>query len=174
MRISAKNHLEHAEDFARESGEAALEFLSGQIAEIEQRMGDLMAKSQELRGSAAILRSVPGVGPQTCAALLADMPELGHLNRKTVAALAGVAPLNRDSGKKSGRRSVYGGRKRVRGYLYMAALSASRCNPVLREFYQRLLSGGKPVKVALVACMRKLLTMLNTMLRNQEPWRATL
>ena len=171
LRVSAKNHLEHATGYAAESGRATLEFLTGQLAEIEPLMENLIRESAPLREAAAIVRSVPGVGPQTCASLLADMPELGRLNRKAIAALAGVAPLNRDSGQKQGRRSVHGGRKRVRQYLYMAALSASRCNPPLRAFYSRLIASGKAVKVALVACMRKLLTILNTMLRNKELWK---
>ena len=117
-----------------------------------------------------LLRSVPGVGEQLSLSLLAYLPELGTLNRKRIAALVGVAPFNRDSGPRRGKRSVWGGRIRVRATLYMAALSASRYNPVLRVFYQRLLPAGKPKKVALTACMRKLLTILNAMIRSGQHW----
>ena len=117
-----------------------------------------------------LLSSVPGVGPVLSATLIAQMPELGQLNRKEVAALAGVAPFNRDSGALRGRRTVWGGRSRLRQVLYMATLSASRCNPTLRDFYQRLLTMGKPSKVALTACMRKLLTILNSMARSCQRW----
>ena len=103
--------------------------------------------------------------------LLAYLPELGTLDRKQVAALAGVAPFNRDSGILRGKRTVWGGRSRVRAALYMGALSATRYNPVIRDFYQTLLTAGKPKKVALVACMRKLLVILNSMLRHRSPWR---
>ena len=117
-----------------------------------------------------LLRSVPGVGPQVSLTLLAYLPELGTLNRKQIAALVGVAPFNRDSGPHRGKRSVWGGRATVRSTLYMGALVASRRNPVLREFYQRLLEAGKPKKVALTACMRKLLTILNSMVRTGQKW----
>ena len=116
-----------------------------------------------------ILRSVPGVGEQLSLALLAQLPELGTLNRRQVAALVGVAPFNRDSGAMRGKRTVWGGRARVRAVLYMGALAASRFNPVIRDFYQRLLAAGKPKKVALVACMRKLLVILNSMLKQRSP-----
>ena len=118
------------------------------------------------------LRSVPSIGPVVATTLLADLPELGTLSRKQIAALVGVAPLTCDSGTLRGRRIVWGGRARVRAALYMAALVATRCNPVIRDFYQRLLVAGKPKKVALVACMHKLLTILNALLRQGVPWRA--
>lgn len=117
-----------------------------------------------------ILKSVPGIGPVVSFTLLSELPELGQLNRKQIAALAGVAPLNRDSGTLAGRRTVWGGRARVRAALYMAALVASRYNPVIRDFYTRLCAAGKPRKVALTACMRKLLLILNSMIKNEETW----
>ena len=117
-----------------------------------------------------MLRSVPGVGPVLTATLLADLPELGRLNRKEVAALVGVAPLNRDSGQRRGKRSCWGGRAGVRRTLYMATLSATRHNPVIRSFYQRLTEAGKAPKAAQTACMRKLLTILNAMMRDMQPW----
>ena len=142
--------------------------------ELGRTDGDLEAAiegSPTWRENEALLRSVPGVGPVLARTLLAEMPELGKLDRKRVAALAGVAPLNRDSGQVRGKRSVWGGRARVRKVLYMAALVASRHNPVIREFYERLVAAGKPRKVAVVACMRKLLSILNSMLKQGAAWR---
>ena len=120
-----------------------------------------------------LLRSVPGVGPQVSMALLADLPELGTLSRKKIAALVGVASFSRDSGRYRGKRTTWGGRARVRSVLYMGALVAGRCNPVIREFYQRLLAAGKPKKLALTACMRKLLTVLNSMAKTGRAWNPT-
>lgn len=117
------------------------------------------------------MRSVPGVGPVLATTLLADLPELGTLNQKQIAALVGVAPLNRDSGTLRGRRTVWGGRAHVRATLYMSALVATRYNPVIQAFYRRLCAAGKAKKVALTACMRKLLIMLNAMLKHRTPWR---
>ena len=114
--------------------------------------------------------TVPGVGDVTARTLIADLPELGTLDRKKIAALVGVAPFNRDSGTLRGKRTIWGGRAKVRATLYMAALVASRHNPVLRRFYQRLVQAGKPKKVALTAVMRKLLTILNAIIRDQTPW----
>ena len=118
----------------------------------------------------ALLRSVPGVGEQISASLLAYLPELGTLDRKQVAALVGVAPINRDSGIMRGKRTVWGGRARVRAALYMGALLATRYNPVIRVFYQRIFAAGKAKKVALVACTRKLLTILNGMVKSGRQW----
>lgn len=118
-----------------------------------------------------MLRSVPGLGPVLSRTLLAELPELGHLNRKQIAALVGVASLNRDSGSFRGRRRIWGGRAPVRAVLYMATLVATQWNPVIRTAYQRLRAAGKIPKVALVACMRKLLIILNAMTTHQRPWR---
>jgi len=120
-----------------------------------------------------LLRSVPGIGPIVARTLLAELRALGHLDRRAVAALVGVAPFNRDSGQWRGQRTIAGGRASVRRALYMAAVVAARHNPPLRHFYQRLRAAGKPAKVALVAVMRKLLTILNAILRDQQPWRET-
>ena len=117
-----------------------------------------------------LLKSVPGVGRVMIATLLSQLPELGTLDRKQIAALVGVAPFNRDSGTLRGRRSIWGGRASVRGVLYMSTLAATRCNPAIRAFYERLRAAGKLPKVALVACMRKLLTILNAIARDQKPW----
>jgi transposase len=122
---------------------------------------------------AELIGSVKGVGEVTVASLIAELPELGKLNRREISALTGVAPLNRDSGKMRGRRTTFGGRAGVRAALYMAALVATQFNPAIKMFYQRLLSAGKPKKLALVACMRKLITILNSMIRKGEKWDAS-
>jgi len=139
--------------------------IKGQIEKLDQLIEELIAKSPELSAKAAKLVAVSGVGARTAALLLAQMPELGELNRGQAAALAGVAPFNRDSGKLAGRRAIYGGRRAVRSGLYMAALVAARYNPILRAFYQRLRTAGKPPKLALTATMRKLLLVLNSALK---------
>jgi transposase len=146
--------------------------LRRRIRTYDRAISELIASSPPLRARRALLESVPGVGPQLSAVLIACLPELGRASEKEIAALVGVAPLNRDSGRFSGKRFVWGGRSRVRSALYMSALVASRHNPRIRVFYDRLLAAGKPKKVALVACMRKLLVTLNSMLKNGELWRA--
>lgn len=149
---------------------AHITWLKARLRDILRDLDRLMRQSPIWRANDQILRSVAGVGILTSLSLLADLPELGRLNRKEIAALVGVAPFNRDSGIFRGRRSVWGGRASVRKALYMATLVAVRHNPELNEFYTRLREAGKPAKVALVACMRKLLTMLNAMIRDQKPW----
>lgn len=145
-------------------------FLTRQLATTDREIGTMIRESAVWRERDDLLQSVPGIGPVVAHTLVATLPELGYLNRRAIAKLVGVAPLNRDSGTWRGRRTIHGGRASVRAAVYMAALVASRHNTVLRAFYQRLLADGKPKKLALVACMRKLLTILNTMLRTQQPW----
>ena len=145
-------------------------FLTRQLATTDREIGTMIRASPVWRARDDVLQSVPGIGPVVARTLLAALPELGHLNRRAIAKLVGVAPLNRDSGTWRGRRTIHGGRASVRAAVYMAALVASRHNAVLRTFYHRLLAAGKPKKLALVACMRKLLTILNTMLRTQQRW----
>jgi transposase len=143
-------------------------------ARLKQRDRDLdrtLRNSPLWREQEDLLRSVPGVGPVLCATILAGLPELGRLNRHEIAALVGVAPLNHDSGTMRGRRTIWGGRAHLRATLYMGTLVGVRYNPVLRALYRRLLERGKPKKVALVACMRKLLTILNAMLKQRTYWR---
>ncbi len=133
-------------------------------------MCQTIRQSPVWREQDVLLRSVPGIGDQISLALMAYLPELGTLNRRQIATLVGVAPFNRDSGTLRGKRTVWGGRAGVRTALYMGAMVASRFNPVIRDFYQRLLSDGKPKKLALTACMRKLLTILNSMLKHATSW----
>jgi transposase len=138
-----------------------------QLGQLDELIAELIAQSNELSTKAAKLTTISGIGARSAALLLAQMPELGELNRGEAAALAGVAPFNRDSGKVSGRRRIYGGRRQVRSGLYMAALVAARYNPILSQFYQRLRAAGKPPKLALTAVMRKLLLVLNSALKPQ-------
>jgi len=146
-------------------------WLRAQLGAVEKDLAQTLRESPVWREKDDLLRSVPGVGPVLTTTLLGDVPELGQLNRKQIAALIGVAPLNRDSGTYRGRRAVWGGRARVRATLYMATLTAARYNPVIRAFYERLVAAGKPKKVALTACMRKLLTILNAMIARRTAWK---
>jgi transposase len=151
---------------------AHLRWLEKELSRTERDLEAAIESSPALGENEALLRSVPGAGPVLARTLLAGVPELGTLTHKRLAALVGVAPLNRDSGTLRGRRSVWGGRAEVRAALYMGALVAARRNPVVKEFYERLLAAGKPKKVALVACMRKLLSILNAVLKHRTPWRS--
>ncbi len=157
----------------RHSLEAHITWLSRQIDDSDGQVEALIRQSPIWREQDDLLQSVPGIGPITARTLLATLPELGTLARRPLAALVGVAPLNNDSGQFRGRRTIWGGRAEVRRVLYMAALVAVRFNPELKIFYDRLLATGKRRKVALVAVMHKLLTVLNAILRDRKPWRAT-
>jgi transposase len=145
-------------------------WLEKQIKLLDKDLDQVIRQSPLWRAKDDLLQGVPGIGPTTARTLLAELPELGHLNNKEIAALVGVAPFNRDSGQLRGRRIVWGGRASVRRTLYMATLTATRYNPAIRAFYQRLRSRGKPAKLALTACMRKLLVILNAIVRSQRPW----
>jgi transposase len=151
--------------------EAHLRWLEKELARTDGDLDETIEGSPTFEANEVLLRRVPGVGPVLCRTLLAELPELGSLSPKQICALGGVAPLNRDSGTSRGRRTVRGGRGRVRQALYMGALIATRHNPQIEEFYERLLATGKPKKVALVACMRKLLVILNALIRDRTPWR---
>ena len=171
MLVSEKNRLNTTIAVAvRSSIEAHIEWLQRELDDLDTDLRQTLLQSPVWREKDNLLRSVPGVGEQISLTLLAHLPELGTLDRRQIAALVGVAPFNRDSGTLRGRRTVWGGRAKVRAVLYMGALVAARYNPVIRDFYHRLLAAGKPKKLALTACMRKLLVILNSMLRHRSTW----
>jgi transposase len=171
MTNAEKQRLGKADDpIARRSLKAMLTSLDRQLAVIDKAIGRLIEADPALADKLERLKSVPGIGDVSACTLIAELPELGHASRHQIAALTGVAPINRDSGRYRGKRRIQGGRVEVRAPLYMATLVAIRHNPVIRPFYRRLRAAGKPAKVALVACMRKLLTMLNAMLRDGRSW----
>ncbi len=168
MHVAEHQRLSLSHQAARKSIEALIQAIRAQLDEVEAEL----ARQIETHHAklARQLASVRGVGPATVATLIADVPELGKLSRREISALIGVAPFNRDSGQMRGKRTIFGGRAQVRRSLYMATLVAIRFNPVIRNFYDRLVLAGKPKKIALVACMRKLLTILNAMVRTGKPW----
>lgn len=152
--------------------DAHVKWLREAVDRLEADLNDTIRSSPVWRERENLLTSVPGIGSTTASALIAELPELGLLDRRRIAALAGLAPMNRDSGKLRGRRMICGGRPQVRRALYMATVAAIRFNPAISKFYRRLVEAGRPPKVALTAAMRKLLTILNAVLRDQQPWRA--
>jgi transposase len=170
MLTAERNRLRTASRAVRRKLEKHISWLQQAIYELDVEVDDRIKGSPAWREREELYRSAPGVGPVLSAVLLSDLPELGQLSRKEIAALVGVAPLNRDSGLFRGKRRVWGGRPHVRSALYMGTLVATRHNPTIRAFYQRLLGAGKPKKVALTACMRKLLTILNAMARGSNRW----
>ncbi|WP_076867244.1 IS110 family transposase [Bradyrhizobium mercantei] len=171
MRVQEKNRRSEADDCAMaERIGRFIEVLDGQIAEIEADISALIKAEPEISDDAQLMRSLPGVGPVACMQLIAQMPELGRIGPKQVAALAGLAPFNVDSGAYRGKRKIGGGRKRVRAALYMAALNAVRRAAPFKTFYTRLRQAGKPAKLALIAVARKLLTVLNAMMRDRKPY----
>jgi transposase len=175
MLVAEKNRLSATQDAAvRIRMQEHITWLEQELEDLDQDLDHQLRNSPLWREKENLLRSVKGVGPVTATTLLAELPELGQLDRRKIAALVGVAPFNRDSGRQHGKRAIWGGRASVRQVLYMATLSASQHNTVIRAFYQRLLQAGKPNKVALVACMRKLLTILNAMIRHGTPWQPQL
>ncbi len=171
MLTAERNRHHTAPSVMRDRIAQHLAWLTEELRALDDELRQFIDQNPTWHATDDLLQSAPGVGPITAMTLLAELPELGHLDRQEIAALAGVAPMNRDSGPKRGKRRTQGGRAQVRKVLYMAALSASRCNPVIRAFYANLIQRGKEHKVALTACMRKLLVILNTMVKNQEPWR---
>lgn len=170
MRTAELNRRPSLTPRLRPALDAHVTWLSQQIAEVDRELDQTLHASPVWREKQDLLRSIPGIGPVVARTLLGDLPELGSLTRWEVAALAGVAPLNADSGTRQGKRRTWGGRATVRAALYMAAVVASTHNPLIRPLFQRLRDQGKPVKVALVACMRKLLTIANAILRDGVPW----
>jgi transposase len=174
LQTAESNRLEQTTvKLAAKSIRHVLDLLRKELKKLDAEIARLIETHDDWRNKAELLQTVPGVGPGTSAALVAELPELGKLNRQQIASLAGLAPFCRDSGQFRGTRSIWGGRGAVRSALYMAAFNAKRCNPIIRAFAQRLQQAGKRPKVILTACMRKLLVILNTMLRNQTPWIAT-
>lgn len=172
MRVMETHHLNVAHRRARKSIKAVIKTLGTQLRHIEAELA--LHLKQHHADLSTLLGDVKGLGPATVATLIGEMPELGKLNRRQISALAGVAPYNHDSGRLKGKRCISGGRATLRTALYMATLVATRHNPVIQTFYQRLLGAGKLKKVALVACMRKLLTILNAMVKSNEPWNDSL
>lgn len=172
MRAQEKNRLTTVKPVARKSVREHIEWLDARLKQIDRELDSRLKDSPVYKARYELLDSIPGVGRVTIGTLLGRLPELGSLDRKRAAALVGVAPFNDDSGKRRGQRYIQGGRADVRCVLYMAALSAARCNPVIKQLYQRLRASGKPFKVALTACMRKLLTIMNAILRSGRPWDA--
>lgn len=170
MLTQEKNRRVTTREEMRDQLERHIRWLETELADLNNQLEKLVAHCAEWQAKKEVMMSVKGVGSVTATTLLADLPELGTLNRQQIAALVGLAPLNKDSGRKRGKRHIFGGRKAVRSKLYMAALSASKHNPIIRSFYERLLAKGKLEKVALTACMRKLLVILNAMIRDMEPW----
>lgn len=170
MRTQESNRLGLSTGVMRKQIKTHIAWLDRAIGALDIDLTAKLRNSPAWRTRDDLLQSMKGVGPITSGTLMSALPELGHLDRRAIAALVGVAPFNRDSGTLRGRRAIWGGRARVRAVLYMAATSAVRSNPVIRACYQRLIERGKPHKVAMVACMRKMLTILNAMARTNTPW----
>jgi transposase len=170
MITAEKNRLGFALPAVQKSIEQHIRWLERQLHHVDSDLDGLIRKSPVWQAKHDLLRDVPGVGPNLARTLIAELPELGRLSNKQIAALVGVAPIARDSGLFRGKRRVWGGRAPVRSALYMSILSATKWNPVIRVFYLRLRAQGKPPKVAMVACMRKLLTILNAMIRDGSEW----
>jgi transposase len=170
MRTAEQNRLGSAPPRLQTDIQAHITWLNTRLAALDDDLDTTLRTSPLWRERAELLRSVPGIGPVCTRTLLLDLPELGTLSRQRLAALVGVAPVNRDSGTRRGTRTIWGGRAQVRTILYMSTLGAVRYNPVLKACYERLRAGGKAAKVALTACMRQLLTILNAMVKHQTPW----
>jgi transposase len=168
--VAERNRLQTAPQTLHASLNEHITWLKQQLKQLERQIDEFVNNTPDFKEKDELLREVQGVGKKTAAKLIADVPELGECDNKQIAALIGTAPFNRDSGHKQGQRSISGGRPDVRAVLYMATLTATRCNPVIRAFYHRLLKAGKLKKVALVACMRKLLTILNAIIRDRVHW----
>ena len=170
MIVAERNRRMSMRGAARKDVDATIHFLRERLTNIDEQLKKLISANSEWQQKAELLNSVPGVGPVLISSLIAELPELGTLNRKQVAALVGVAPFNSDSGKSRGRRRIWGGRSHLRSLLYMAVVAGLRFNPKIRGFYRHLIEAGKAPKVALVACMRKLIVILNSMAHSGECW----
>ncbi len=175
VRVAEQNRRgQTADKFIQKTLGQMLKTIDHQIKAIEDRIAKLLENDDHWQAKLEVLLSTPGIGKTVAATLLAELPELGRLNRQEIASLVGVAPFAKDSGSTRGRRSTWGGRRDVRSVLYMAALTARRCNPVIRAFAARLAAAGKSFKAIQVACIRKLLVILNTMIKNNTPWKTKL
>ena len=174
MRVQESNRLALMQGAVRKQIKSHIAWLDRAIDELNTDLSARLRQSPVWREKDELLRSLKGIGPITSGTLMTGLPELGELDRRSIAALVGVAPFNRDSGAFRGRRVIWGGRAHVRHMLYMAATAAIRSNPVIKPFYERLIARGKPHKVAVVACMRKMLTILNAMVRSNTPWSPSL
>jgi transposase len=171
IRSAERNRLGTCHESIKMDIRKHLDWLDNQIESIDNEIKQLVKSSEAWAQQTQLLQPMPGVGFITAVTLTANMPELGELNRQKIAALAGLAPYNRDSGKKRGKRRIFGGRQSVRRVLYMAALSAIRYNPTIKSFYERLIEKGKPLKVAITACMREMISIMNVMVKDQTMWR---
>ncbi len=171
MHVAEQNRLPVARPSVQRDIAKHLRYLAVALERTDADLDDWIRRSPVWRAQEDLLRSVPGIGPQTARLLIADLPELGRLNRREVAALVGLAPFAQDSGTWRGQRRCWGGRGAIRAVLYMATVSATRCNPVVQAHYRRLRAAGKPAKLALTACMRHLLIILNAMVKTQQRWR---
>lgn len=171
MMVAEKNRSSKSHYSLQKRIQEHISWLEKELDDLDQEMQKFIQESSLWREKDQLLQSVPGIGPITSSVLLASLPELGTLDRKKIAALVGVAPFNRDSGNMRGRRSVWGGRAHVRSIFYMATLTAIKFNPVIKAFYTRLIEAGKKPKVAITACMRKLLTIINAMIKHSTAWR---
>jgi len=170
MITAEKNRLSRASKWTRKAIQTHIDWLKRELDQLDEEISHLIKSTPVWKEKDAILKSFKGVGDTTSSLLLTALPELGRLSNRKLSALVGIAPLNRDSGQYRGKRSIWGGRKQVRSALYMVALVAIRHNPVIKAFYERLLKSGKPRKVAITACMRKILTILNSMIRDMSEW----
>ena len=172
MLVAERNRLELARPAVRSSVRRHVQWLEARLRDVDRDTRQRIEQSPLWRGQDRLLQSVPGIGPATSARLIGSLPELGHLSARQIAKLVGVAPLNDDSGTRSAPRRIWGGRAAVRYALYMATVSAIKCNPIIRAFFQRLRALGKPGKVALIAAMHKLVTILNAIMKTNQPWKA--
>jgi transposase len=170
MLTQEKNRLQTTAVAAQAHVEKHIAWLTQELDQLEKEINELIDSEEDWRDKVVLLDSFKGVGPVTIMTLLAKLPELGNVNRQEIAALAGLAPYNKDSGSHRGKRRIFGGRADVRQVLYMATLSAIKANPQIKVFYERLVAAGKPKKVAVIATMRKMLTILNAILRSSNPW----
>jgi len=170
MQKAEKNRLRTVQVEIKASIQTVIACLEGEVKRLDEEIREFMKEHADFQAQEKLLRSAKSIGPVTAATLLADLPELGKLDRKQIAALVGVAPMNQDSGRKRGYRRTKGGRPEVRSVLYMAVLTGIRYNPVIKAHYKQMVSRGKEKKVAITACMRKTLTILNAMMRDQQPF----